>query len=189
MRPRKEGERGGSATAAGREYDWMKEPTTGMKRKGFAAAACAFCVAGLALAPAAGAQEAPICLKVKEKLSDGVDHWRGTNGKDSVTGLRGKDVLKGRGGNDRLNGGRDNDVVKGGKGDDIICGGRSADKLIGGPGEDSFDAGPGRDNVDAADGVAETVNCGSGRDRVKADRSDRLRGCERKRLVGRARAR
>ena len=102
----------------------------------------ACCVAGaalLALPSAASAQEAPICLESGnqgEKLSDGVDHWTGTNKGDKVTGLRGKDVLKGRDGNDLLNGGRDNDKVYGEDGNDIICGGRSADKLFGGDGDD-----------------------------------------------------
>ena len=36
----------------------------------------------------AQAQEAPICLKVDEKLDDGVNHWFGAPKKDSVTGLR-----------------------------------------------------------------------------------------------------
>jgi Ca2+-binding RTX toxin-like protein len=90
----------------------------------------------LALPGVAAGQEAPICLKGKEKLDDGVNNWVGTNHHDSVTGLRGKDHLIGRGGGDLLNGGRDNDVVEGGMGNDVLCGGRSADKLYGGPGDD-----------------------------------------------------
>jgi Ca2+-binding RTX toxin-like protein len=90
----------------------------------------------LALPGFAAAQEAPICLKGKERLDDGVNNWVGTNRHDSVTGLRGTDHLIGRGGGDLLNGGRDNDVVEGGDGDDVLCGGRSADKLFGGPGDD-----------------------------------------------------
>jgi Ca2+-binding RTX toxin-like protein len=84
----------------------------------------------------AAGQEAPICLKGKEKLDDGPNNWHGTGHHDSVTGLRGKDHMDGRGGNDLINGGRDNDVVKGGDGDDVLCGGRGSDKLIGGPGDD-----------------------------------------------------
>ena len=39
--------------------------------------------------------------------------------------------------------------------------------------------GSGRDTITSRDGVRETVNCGSGRDSVLADRTDRLTGCER----------
>jgi Ca2+-binding RTX toxin-like protein len=92
----------------------------------------------LALAGPAAAQEAPICLKAAEKLSDTKDNWHGTNGKDSVTGLRGNDKLDGRGGNDFINGSRDSDVVKGGPGNDLLCGGRGHDVIIGGPGNDKI---------------------------------------------------
>jgi Ca2+-binding RTX toxin-like protein len=94
------------------------------------------CAAAILIAPAAFAQEAPICLKVQEKLDDGFNDWHGSNGKDSVTGLRGRDHMDGRGGSDRINGGRDNDLVKGGDGDDLLCGGRGGDKIYGGPGDD-----------------------------------------------------
>jgi hypothetical protein len=39
-------------------------------------------------------------------------------------------------------------------------------------------AGPGDDAINSVDGVRETIDCGSGRDTVRADRRDRLRGCE-----------
>src|SRR5437763_632595 len=41
----------------------------------------------------------------------------------------------------------------------------------------------GNDRISSANGVAETVRCGSGRDMVRADRSDRLIGCERVKRV------
>jgi uncharacterized protein YukE len=69
-----------------------------------------------------------------------------------LTGTARAERIDGKGGNDRIDG-------KGGK-----------DVLIGGTGNDT---------ILAADGIAETVNCGPGRDRVTADRSDRLIGCER----------
>ena len=94
-----------------------------------------FCVAA-ALPATASAQEAPGCLEAAEKLSDNVDHWKGTNGKDSVTGLRGEDRMNGGGGDDFINGGRNNDVVKGGPGDDLLCGGRGHDVIYGGDGDD-----------------------------------------------------
>jgi hypothetical protein len=60
--------------------------------------------------------------------------------------------IDGKGGNDYIDG-------KGGK--DVLIGGAGNDRIL------------------AADGIAETVNCGPGRDRVTADRSDKLTGCER----------
>jgi hypothetical protein len=42
-----------------------------------------------------------------------------------------------------------------------------------------IDGGAGADIIDAVDGRADRVRCGSGRDRVRADKFDRLRGCER----------
>src|SRR3954447_21843585 len=50
--------------------------------------------------------------------------------------------------------------------------------LTGGSGKDRIDGGPGADAIDVADGAAETVHCGRGRDRVTADKADRLIGCE-----------
>ena len=43
---------------------------------------------------------------------------------------------------------------------------------------DVFNGGAGNDVIDAKDGRREIVDCGPGRDRVKADRNDVLRGCE-----------
>ncbi len=69
-----------------------------------------------------------------------------------LTGTARAERIDGKGGNDRIDG-------KGGK-----------DVLIGGTGNDT---------IMAADGIAETINCGAGRDRVTADRTDKLSGCER----------
>jgi Ca2+-binding RTX toxin-like protein len=89
---------------------------------------------------------------------------------DRLTGLSLGDWLRGLGGNDTL---------AGRAGDDCLSGGAGNDALNGGPGNDRFDAGPGDDTVNARDGRSETVNCGPGRqDRVIADRTDRLVGCE-----------
>jgi len=51
--------------------------------------------------------------------------------------------------------------------------------LAGGAGTDALDAGAGEDTIDACDRRRETIRCCSGRDRVAADRHDRLIGCER----------
>jgi hypothetical protein len=117
----------------------------------------------------------------------------GGRGNDRLTGTAGGDVIHGRAGNDRiaglggadcLHGEAGNDVVDGGKGNDLVSGGAGADVLSGGPGADVVDAGPGNDAINTVDGRRDSVNCGRGRDRVRADRSDRLTGCE---LVVRAR--
>jgi len=43
--------------------------------------------------------------------------------------------------------------------------------------------GAGDDKIDAADGAIDRVDCGPGVDRVRADAFDRVRGCERERLL------
>ncbi len=52
------------------------------------------------------------------------------------------------------------------------------DRIDGGFGTDRFSGGAGNDRIIAVDGRRETVNCGPGRDRVFADDSERLIGCE-----------
>ncbi|MGH2838351.1 MAG: choice-of-anchor Q domain-containing protein [Thermoleophilaceae bacterium] len=104
---------------------------------------------------------------------------RGTAAGDFILGKRGADTILGRRGADCLFGNAGNDTLKGGGGKDELNGGRGKDKLNGGGRKDKFSAGAGNDNVNSADGVRETVKCGRGNDTVKADRNDRLRGCER----------
>ncbi len=95
----------------------------------------------------------------------------GTARADVLRGTPYADVLNGLGGNDRLFG-------LGGA--DKLFGGRGADVLDGGVGRDVLDAGRGNDLVRALDRTRDTVRCGPGRDRVIADRSDRISvGCER----------
>lgn len=97
----------------------------------------------------------------------------GGPGPDSLFGGGGNDILRGLGGNDRLDGGAGNDHLFGGPGNDVIRGGAGRDVISGGPG---------RDTIDSADGVRDTVDCGSGNDTVKADSTDKLHGCEIRRL-------
>ena len=93
----------------------------------------------------------------------------GTARADTLRGTAGRDVLRGLGGRD---------VLYGLGGDDTLVGGTGVDRLI---------AGAGNDTILARDGARDTVTCGSGRDVVQADRSDRIaRDCER---VTRKRAR
>jgi len=93
----------------------------------------------------------------------------GTNRSEYIAGGGGDDVLSGRGGNDSL---------AGGKGDDRLDGGDGNDYIDAGPGVDRVDAGAGSDTVLVADGQIDTVECGEGNDRVVADASDLLSGCE-----------
>jgi hypothetical protein len=85
----------------------------------------------------------------------------GTARRDVLRGTPGPDVLRGLGGAD---------VLYGLAGNDILFGGRGRDRLL---------AGSGGDVVQAADGARDIIVCGPGRDRVFADRVDRIaRDCE-----------
>ena len=100
-------------------------------------------------------------------------------GNDIVHGLAGNDVLRGGADNDRLFGDRGNDKLFGDAGRDLLNGGAGNDTLTGGKGMDTFNGGAGNDVINAKDGNKETINCGGGKkDTVKADRKDRLKGCE-----------
>jgi Ca2+-binding RTX toxin-like protein len=119
---------------------------------------------------------------------DGDDLLKGNAGDDCLEGGAGSDVLDGGNGNDRLAGDSGNDRLTGGNGDDRLTGGRGNDKLSGGngkdilspgAGKDTISGGPGNDTINSVDGVRETVDCGSGRDTVRADRRDHLIHCER----------
>jgi dipeptidyl aminopeptidase/acylaminoacyl peptidase len=90
------------------------------------------------------------------------------------------DYVDGGPGNDTIYGGRGVDVLRGGAGNDRIYGGRGADWIYGGPGADLLDGGPYNDRIFAADGTRDVIRCGSGKDRVVADRFDVVAAdCER----------
>ena len=72
-----------------------------------------------------------------------------------------------------------NDRISGDLGGDRLSGGDGNDNLDGGDGRNPYFGGTGDDVVDAANGSVERIDCGSGRDTVRADGRDRLRGCER----------
>ncbi len=103
----------------------------------------------------------------------------GLGGRDMLVGLGGDDCLSGGSGDDLLDGGAGNDVLLGGDGRDALVGGSGHDTISGGAGRDMVSAGAGDDTINAADDVAETIDCGPGRDRVRADLDDRLKHCER----------
>jgi hypothetical protein len=96
---------------------------------------------------------------------------RGTARADRIKGFAAGDRLDGRGGDDVLIGGGGQDCLFGRGGSDRLKGGAGGDRLVGGAGTDVLDVrGGGRDRAD----------CGPGkRDRVRADRRDRVRRCER----------
>jgi hypothetical protein len=66
----------------------------------------------------------------------------------------------------------------------LDSGGSGPDRLAGDAGVDIHRAGSGNDNVSSADGTREAVDCGSGRDRARVDRKDRVKGCERVKRIG-----
>jgi plastocyanin/Ca2+-binding RTX toxin-like protein len=110
----------------------------------------------------------------------GNDLLDGGAGSDNLDGGKGNDTLKGQRGNDSLTGGDGDDVLIGGPGKDKLSGGKGNDKLTGNGGKDSLVGGPGNDTINAKDGVVEVVKCGPGKDKVKADKKDKLSGCESK---------
>jgi Ca2+-binding RTX toxin-like protein len=100
--------------------------------------------------PPSGAKAARRTLRTG---TAGRDTLRGTNGPDGLFGLGGRDVLYGFSG---------------------------ADTLVGGIGADRLFGGAGNDTILARDRARDTIACGSGRDVVQADPSDRVaRDCER----------
>jgi hypothetical protein len=118
---------------------------------------------------------------------DGDDLLKGLAGADCLEGGTGNDVLDGGDGDDRLSGASGRDRLTGGNGADKLTGGRGNDRLNGGNGDDTLSpgaghdaiaGGAGNDTINSVDGVRETVDCGKGRDTVRADRRDRLKGCE-----------
>ena len=121
--------------------------------------------------------------------------WGGT-ANDKIIGGTGRDTVKGEIGNDQLFGGTGNDRVDGGVGRDMVAGGASndqinggahsdrlfgeagADRITGGSGQNLVDGGAGNDSIDVRNGSRDRVLCGTGVDRVRADRIDRLNRCE-----------
>ena len=122
-------------------------------------------------------------------LSGGDDDDRqiGGHGKDRLTGGDGRDSLFGGTSSDRLDGGNDNDMLAGGaasddligrSGDDRMFGEAGGDRIVGGGGRNQIDGGAGDDSIEARNGERDRIICGTGRDRVRADRYDRINGCE-----------
>jgi Bacterial Ig domain/RTX calcium-binding nonapeptide repeat (4 copies) len=108
----------------------------------------------------------------------------GTRGPDRVVSGRGHDLVCSRGGDDQLSTGKGDDRVSAGPGADRVATGAGADQINPGSGPDRIDAGRGNDRLGLSGNARDTAICGPGRDRATADRSDRLRGCERVTRVG-----
>ena len=105
---------------------------------------------------------AGIALADSFEGTDGRDVIRGTDSSDRIDALAGDDDVFGRGGND---------TIFGNRGDDDISGGDGRDRIVSGRGDDFI-------NVQG-DGKVDRVDCGSGRDVVKANPEDNLSGtCE-----------
>jgi Ca2+-binding RTX toxin-like protein/membrane-associated phospholipid phosphatase len=109
----------------------------------------------------------------------GDDRLSGGASRDTLTGGAGKDAVLGGAGNDTLSGGDGNDTLSGGDGNDRLSGGRGSDVVRTGGGVNTVLGGSGNDTIDARNGHRDTINCGAGRDTVRADPTDRVRSCER----------
>lgn len=96
------------------------------------------------------------------------------------TGTRRNDRIRGSGGSDRISGGRGSDRLFGLAGNDCISGGAGNDTISAGRGRNTVSGGTGNDTINVRNHRRDRVNCGKGRrDKVRADRFDKLRGCER----------
>ena len=143
-----------------------------------------------------------VALAVNEIGTNGPDTLRGTNGEDKLVGKGGNDILLALGGRDNLVGGRGKDIVLGGSrarafrgeknlvggsGNDVVAGGLGSDNVVGKEGndlmadgevpdqaEDKLSGGAGKDAIIVVNRPAfeDIVTCGSGFDRVIADRED-----------------
>ncbi len=102
-----------------------------------------------------------------------------------LTGTNGDDQLKGTNKAEEIRGLRGEDEIVDGLGKDVVYGGAGSDNLIGYGGDtstDGFRGGEGGDIIQSGDVPAtkDRVRCGSGVDRVDADKADVVSdNCER----------
>jgi Ca2+-binding RTX toxin-like protein len=136
------------------------------------------------LCPAAGAGRLRIDLGDREDSAvvaldlpvtllggTGADKLTTGGGADAVAGDDGDDVIQAGAGDDQVNAGDGDDEVEGGAGNDVVEAGLGVDNVAGGDGDD---------DLRLRDGVADTVRCGAGTDRVDADTLDDIAlDCER----------
>lgn len=106
--------------------------------------------------------------------------WRLDGGLGDDT-LRRAQFLEGGPGNDNLFAVAEGSFFRGGPGHDLLVGGEGASTLGPLPGSPSeYGAGPGNDRLDTVNGTGRDspIDCGKGRDRIRADPRDRLWRCE-----------
>ena len=99
-------------------------------------------------------------------------------GGKTITGTAKADRLTGTAGADTIHGGGANDRISGGAGADKLYGDAGNDSITPGAGRDSVFGGSGNDTIQARDGERDTIDCGSGKDTVVADKVDIVKGCE-----------
>jgi Ca2+-binding RTX toxin-like protein len=110
----------------------------------------------------------------------GDDRLRGGPGRDRLVAGEGEHDLQGGVGDDVVIGGDDGiDYIFGDSGHDVLRGGPLQTVMNGGQGADEIGGGGGPDRLTANDGEVDRIACGTGRDRVVADRRERLSSCER----------
>jgi uncharacterized delta-60 repeat protein len=107
------------------------------------------------------------------------DRIIGRNDIDYLYGFGGADCIYGQRAGDYIDGGSGNDLIDGGSGNDQLKGGTGNDRIYGRAGRNRYNGGSGNDVIYSRNAVTEIVECGSGRDTVKADTRDHLRHCER----------
>ena len=108
----------------------------------------------------------------------GRDVLSGRGGDDCLFGFTGDDLLTGGTGKDLLVGASGDDRIKADAGDDKINAGNGNDDITPGPGNDIANGQGGDDTISARDGARDTIDCGAGRDKVTADRTDAVKNCE-----------
>jgi hypothetical protein len=105
----------------------------------------------------------------------------------SVLGRAGNDLISARGGagfrgplgiRTTVSAGGGRDRVRGSSKRDLIGGGDGPDRIAPGAGTDRIKSLGGADRLRLRDGERDYARCGPGEDKVKADRKDRLAGCD-----------
>ena len=131
-------------------------------------------------------------IEVVEGLDKATAVWTGTQKPDELNGTGVADEMSGRAGDDVLVSGPGPDDVNGGTGDDVISTGAGNDVINDTTGaitrsvataaaakySNTIDAGAGKDRINSFNRKRDKVKCGKGKDRVTADKSDKLIGCE-----------
>jgi Ca2+-binding RTX toxin-like protein len=95
-----------------------------------------------------------------------------------INGTARADRLRGTGAAEIIRGGAGKDTITAGGGADTVYGDAGNDRLDGGTGRDRVFGGTGNDAIFAADGAVDRIDCGAGKDTVRADRKDVVRNCE-----------